>query len=56
MNDPTASKINTLNESTPLPRITSMNLLKGSNILLIEHNGAEYRLRLTSNQKLILTK
>lgn len=37
-------------------RIESKNLLDGSRELVIEHQGAEYHLRLTRNDKLILTK
>lgn len=37
-------------------RIDSRRLLSGSNELVIEHAGQEYRLRLTRNDKLILTK
>ena len=37
-------------------RIASTRLLRGSRELVIEHEGDEYRLRLTSNNKLILTK
>ena len=38
------------------PSITSDELLKGSKELLILHAEDEYRLRLTSKGKLILTK
>lgn len=38
------------------PRVASGNLLGGSQELVIEHAGQEYRLRLTRNDKLILTK
>lgn len=38
------------------PRIGSVQLLAGRNELVIEHAGQEYRLRLTRNDKLILTK
>ncbi|MEG6509895.1 hemin uptake protein HemP [Methyloligella sp. 2.7D] len=31
-------------------------LLKGGRVAIIEHAGEEYRLRLTANDKLILTK
>jgi len=31
-------------------------LLRGHRIAIIEHGGEEYRLRLTANDKLILTK
>jgi hemin uptake protein HemP len=37
-------------------RIDSARLLGGGRELLIDHAGEEYRLRLTRNDKLILTK
>ena len=37
-------------------RTNSQNLLQGGRELLIAHAGEEYRLRLTRNDKLILTK
>ncbi|HOX71855.1 hemin uptake protein HemP [Dokdonella sp.] len=37
-------------------RIDSADLLRGGRELLIAHAGEEYRLRLTRNNKLILTK
>jgi hemin uptake protein HemP len=40
----------------PTPRIDSRRLMAGENELVIEHAGQEYRLRLTRNDKLILTK
>ena len=39
-----------------LKRIASQQLLGGGHELVIEHSGQEYRLRLTRNDKLILTK
>ncbi|HVT33842.1 MAG TPA: hemin uptake protein HemP [Rhodanobacteraceae bacterium] len=46
--------------STPAPngaqRIDSHRLLAGGRELVIDHAGQEYRLRLTRNDKLILTK
>jgi hemin uptake protein HemP len=39
-----------------LPKVASRDLLKGSNLLLIEHGGDRYYLRMTRNNKLILTK
>jgi hemin uptake protein HemP len=36
-------------------RVSSRALLGGRSELLIEHDGREYRLRLTQNGKLILT-
>jgi hemin uptake protein HemP len=38
------------------PRIDSHRLLQGTRELLIAHAGEHYRLRLTRNDKLILTK
>ncbi|MCE5234255.1 MAG: hemin uptake protein HemP [Mizugakiibacter sp.] len=43
-------------QSTTAPRIESRHLLHGARELVIEHLGGEYRLRLTRNDKLILTK
>jgi hemin uptake protein HemP len=37
-------------------RISSQELLLGHQEIVIEHLGEEYRLRITSNGKLILTK
>ena len=37
-------------------RLSSSELLAGSNRVLIEHRGVEYRLQLTRQGKLILTK
>jgi hemin uptake protein HemP len=39
-----------------LPRIDSNELLRGNNLLLIDHAGDRYVLRMTRNNKLILTK
>jgi hemin uptake protein HemP len=38
------------------PRLQAAALLAGSREVIIEHAGEEYRLRLTKNGKLILTK
>jgi hemin uptake protein HemP len=38
------------------PKVASTVLFQGGNFLKIEHNGDEYRLQLTQNNKLILTK
>ncbi|MCQ8130927.1 hemin uptake protein HemP [Methylomonas rivi] len=38
------------------PRISSKQLFADRNEIVIEHQGDEYRLRITSNGKLILTK
>lgn len=37
-------------------RIDSQHLFDGKNVIVIVHQGEEYRLRITSNNKLILTK
>ena len=39
-----------------LPRLRSSDLLSGAREAIIEHGQEQYRLRLTSNGKLILTK
>ena len=38
------------------PRLKSQDLFRGTQELIIEHQGQEYRLRLTRNDKLILNK
>ncbi|WKJ91682.1 hemin uptake protein HemP [Methylomonas montana] len=38
------------------PRLNSQLLFGAQNEIVIEHQGDEYRLRITSNGKLILTK
>jgi hemin uptake protein HemP len=50
-----------LKPSAPSPdaatrRVSSQMLLKGERELVIQHQGNEYHLRLTRNDKLILTK
>ncbi|MGB3749000.1 MAG: hemin uptake protein HemP [Rhodanobacter sp.] len=39
-----------------VPRVASELLLAGGRELVIQHQGGEYHLRLTRNDKLILTK
>ena len=39
-----------------IPRIRSEDLLKGGNEIVILHGEEEYRLRLTKNDRLLLTK
>lgn len=46
---------NAAGNSTATVRRTSAELLGARGELIIEHNGREYRLRLTQNGKLILT-
>lgn len=41
---------------TPQRRVKAADLLQGGRVLLIQHNGDEYRLQLTKSDKLILTK
>ncbi|WP_341703906.1 hemin uptake protein HemP [Ferrovibrio sp.] len=38
------------------PRLSSRSLFGTGREVIIEHDGADYRLRVTSNGKLILTK
>ncbi|MDO1528232.1 hemin uptake protein HemP [Fulvimonas sp. R45] len=40
----------------PVQRLSSRSLLGDARELVIEHQGSEYHLRLTRNDKLILTK
>ena len=42
--------------SPAVRRISSQSLLDGGRELVIQHRGSEYHLRLTRNDKLILTK
>ena len=46
----------TLRPGQPVRRIAISELLAGSREAVLLHDGTEYRLRLTSNGKLILTK
>ena len=43
-------------QSKPVKKIALRDLLEGAREAVLLHDGAEYRLRLTSNGKLILTK
>ena len=45
-----------LQRSAAQPRLKSQDLFRGTHELIIEHQGQEYRLRLTRNDKLILNK
>lgn len=51
-----ASGIEPNRDATATSRVESASLLQGGRELLIAHAGQEYRLRLTRNDKLILTK
>ncbi len=42
--------------TSSMPRLKSQELFRGTHELIIEHQGQEYRLRLTRNDKLILNK
>lgn len=42
--------------SSNLRKIDSRTLMAGQNLLMIEHAGSSYYLRMTRNNKLILTK
>jgi hemin uptake protein HemP len=46
----------TENSTFPVPEWNSRDLFKGAKEISIHHNGAEYRLRITAANKLILTK
>jgi hemin uptake protein HemP len=43
-------------EARPVVRYSVEELLRGGREAVLEHNGAEYRLRITANGRLILTK
>jgi hemin uptake protein HemP len=43
-------------ESTAIPKIDASTLLASGREVILVHKDNEYRLRLTSNDKLILTK
>lgn len=42
--------------SPPVPRFLVTDLIRGGREVILVHDGQEYRLRITSNGKLILTK
>ena len=46
----------TTSNSSLLPRVPVTDLMGGGREAVLVHDGTEYRLRLTSNGKLILTK
>jgi hemin uptake protein HemP len=48
--------IRSVSRAAPRVCITSEDLLQGGRELVIQHGEHEYRLRLTQNDKLILTK
>ena len=54
--EPQPQQPTTLQAGRGQSRIDSARLMQGTRELLIAHAGEEYRLRLTRNDKLILTK
>lgn len=42
--------------AAPMRRLTTEALMAGAREVILEHRGEHYRLRVTSNGKLILTK
>ncbi|WP_113772044.1 hemin uptake protein HemP [Kiloniella litopenaei] len=42
--------------SAPMPRVSAEALMQNTREIVIEYQGSDYRLRITSNNKLILTK
>jgi hemin uptake protein HemP len=53
--DETAEPLRTVDPERSRVRVDSRHLLAGHRELVIVHNGREYCLRLTQNDKLILT-
>jgi len=53
---PVPSANNTPASSITLPRVDSGQILQGANTVEIEHAGQRYLLRVTRENKLILTK
>ncbi len=53
---PQTTGVSRSGDAPTMPRISSDQLLAGGRELVIEHSGEEYRLRITSKGKLILTK
>jgi hemin uptake protein HemP len=51
-----SSNSTTTDAKQPMPRIASSALFKGVQEIIIDHMGQEYRLRLTGQGKLLLTK
>ncbi len=44
------------NRGADLPQVESRDLLRGGHLIMIVHDGEHYYLRMTRNNKLILTK
>ena len=43
-------------EDQPVRKVLSEDLFQGQKIIIIKHSGCSYELRITKNEKLILTK
>ena len=54
--DPTRKPENISEKGSAIPRIDARTILASSREIILVHNEQEYRLRITSNDKLILTK
>lgn len=54
--EPLAQRPASASETKPVMRYSVEELLRGGREAVLEHNGAEYRLRITANGRLILTK
>ena len=54
--DPTPKPEPAREKGVATPRIDASTLLAASREIILVHNQQEYRLRITSNDKLILTK
>ncbi|MBP7062665.1 hemin uptake protein HemP [Ferrovibrio sp.] len=50
------SRADPASRADSLPRLDARRLFAATREVIIEHEGADYRLRLTANGKLILTK
>lgn len=54
LSDPT--RAGSKDEEREIPRVLVQTLLRGRREIILEHNGQDYRLRVTASGKLILTK
>ncbi len=43
-------------QAAPSPRLSSRSIFGGARVVVIEHEGTEYRLQITGRGKLILTR
>jgi len=53
---PTTSSLPCVQRPAPIHAISSLELFRGASELVIRHDGQDYRLRITRQNKLILTK